>query len=215
MGKGKIALLCALPCAFCLLAALVSTGVFLPAEQAVYSMAAKTISSGMTLVMRIVTEVGSTLPVILICLGLLLLPSVRWRAGIPAVAGICISVICNQILKYMFHRPRPTVLRLAPADGYSFPSGHSMNNATLYVILALLLVPLLGRLWQRALAFSGFLLPPFLVGVSRIYLGVHFFGDVLCGWLLGIWFALIASIVWRKYGEKFHVWLCRRTKRQT
>lgn len=215
MRKSHRVLLCALPSVFCLLAVLVSTGTFLPAEQAVYSVMAGTISPGMTVAMRVITELGSTLPVVLICLALLLVPSIRWKAGIPAVAGICVSVICNQVLKYLFHRPRPTVLRLAPADGYSFPSGHSMNNAALYIILALLLVPLLGKLWQRIAAFSAFLLPPFLVGVSRIYLGVHFFGDVLCGWLLGVWFALLACALWRKHGEKLRALWGRRAKRVT
>ncbi|MCI8360141.1 MAG: phosphatase PAP2 family protein [Clostridiales bacterium] len=200
MRRGRLTLICILPCAFCLLAVLVFTGAFLPVEQSVYSITAELISPGMTLVMRAVTELGSALPVILLCLLLLLIRKIRWRAGIPAVACVCASVICNQVLKYIFHRPRPTVLRLAPADGFSFPSGHSMNNAALYIALALLLVPLLSRLWQRILAFSGFMLPPFWVGVSRIYLGVHYFGDVLCGWLLGCWFALIAAALWKRYG---------------
>ena len=202
MSKRYAAFLYILPAAFLFFAVLVSTGAFLPAEQAVYQAVTRLISPGMTAVMRVITELGGAVPIIIICLVLILLPRTRWKLGLPAAGCVLLSVLCNQIIKYLVHRPRPTVLRLAPADGYSFPSGHSMNNAAFYIVLALLLLPLLRKARQKALTFVGLSLPPFLVGVSRIYLGVHFFGDVLCGWLLGVWIALLVCAFWRGRGER-------------
>ncbi len=95
-------------------------------------------------------------------------------------------------LKAFFHRTRPT-LQLATAHGYSFPSGHSFTAFVVYGLLAYLLwkrsIP---RAWQVAgsVVLGALIL---LVGFSRIYLGVHFFTDVVGGFLLGLGW-LVASI---------------------
>lgn len=205
MHKSERICIFALPAAAILLLVLMVTGVFGGVETAAYEAAASLHSPGMTAVMRVITELGGAIPVVLLCLALLIWPTARWRCGIPVSAAAVFSVICNQILKSLVQRARPDVLRLSPAEGYSFPSGHSMNNAVVYLLLLFLLWPFLQRTWQRAAAAVGFCLLPLLIGFSRVYLGVHYLGDVLFGWLLGAWIALLISVFWRRYGERFHV----------
>lgn len=208
----------ALPAAAALLSVLMATGIFDSVETAGYAAAASLQSPGMTAFMRVVTELGGAIPVILFCLVLLLWPAARWRCGVPVAAAAILSVVCNQIIKNLVQRARPEVPRLSPAEGFSFPSGHAMNNAVVYLLLLFLLWPILQRIWQRVTASIGFCLLPLLIGFSRVYLGVHYLGDVLFGWLLGAWIAVLISMFWRRYGERIHgymrgVWQ-RRVKKQ-
>lgn len=186
------------PILFGLLALAIGADVFLPVETAVYGWISGWASPGMTTFFRAVTELGGTIPVTAACLILLLLPRTR-KIGCSVSAAAILSVIFNQVLKFLFQRERPLVEHLSPAEGFSFPSGHSMNNAAVYCMLLLLLLPLADRVWQKCLLTAGCLLPPVLIGVSRIYLGVHFLGDVLCGWLLGAWIAgVVYLFLWKK-----------------
>lgn len=198
MGKRIVASLILPPAAFGVLAVFVCLQWFAPVETAVYRWISGFSGDGMTVFMRVITELGGAVPVIVFCLALLLCKRTRLSVGLPISAAALISVLCNQILKNLFQRPRPLVPRFSPADGFSFPSGHSMNNAAFYCMLFLLLLPLVARLWQKALLAVGCILPPLLIGISRIYLGVHFFGDVLGGWLLGIWIACVTYALWTR-----------------
>ncbi|HIZ83381.1 MAG TPA: phosphatase PAP2 family protein [Firmicutes bacterium] len=204
MHKSERICMIALPVAAVLLLALMVTGVFGGVETAAYGFAASLHSPAMTAFMRVITELGGAIPVILLCLVLLIWPAARWRCGIPVSAAALLSVVLNQILKQLVQRARPDVLRLSPAEGYSFPSGHSMNNAVVYLLLLFLLWPILQKAWQRAAAAIGFCLLPLLVGFSRMYLGVHYLGDILFGWLLGAWIAVLISVLWRRCGERIH-----------
>lgn len=97
-----------------------------------------------------------------------------------------------ELTKAFFQRPRPLGIPLVLASGYSFPSGHALITVVFFGLLfALLAKKLPFSLFQkRLLAFflSIFL---FLIGLSRIYLGVHYLSDVLFGWGMGVlWFFL-------------------------
>ncbi|MFW6323875.1 MAG: phosphatase PAP2 family protein [Desulfovibrionales bacterium] len=97
-------------------------------------------------------------------------------------------------LKYFFARERPDEsLRLVLIDSFSFPSGHAMMSAIVYLTLAAMLARIQSdRRTRSFIIIVGFILT-FAVGVSRIYLGVHYPTDVLGGWSMGIaW----ASIWW-------------------
>ncbi|MGE5604843.1 MAG: phosphatase PAP2 family protein [Bacteroidota bacterium] len=96
------------------------------------------------------------------------------------------GVIMMQILKMIFGRERPPRPWLGMADGFSFPSGHSLMAALFYGFL-LLVVVRSGKVWpwrKWLIAALGCL--PILVGFSRVYLGVHYASDVLAGWAAGI-----------------------------
>jgi membrane-associated phospholipid phosphatase len=101
--------------------------------------------------------------------------------GVSLVGGF----ILNEILKWAFHRQRPNISRLVEATGYSFPSGHSMTSFAFYGFLAYIFWINLDNKLLRLLV-TGFLgLLIFLIGLSRIYLGVHYASDVIGGFVAG------------------------------
>lgn len=102
------------------------------------------------------------------------------------------GVLIMQVLKMIFGRERPPRPWLGTADGFSFPSGHSLMTALFYGFL-LFMVVRSGKLWPGRKWLIGVLGSlPILVGFSRVYLGVHYPSDVLAGWaagtaLIGVW----------------------------
>lgn len=109
---------------------------------------------------------------------------------IAAVGGGVIDLL----LKGFFMRPRPDIIiRLTEVSSYSFPSGHSMMSAVIYLSLAAILVRSVAETKLRIYILSVALLLTLIIGLSRIYLGVHYPTDVLGGWFAGLsW----ASVCW-------------------
>ena len=108
----------------------------------------------------------------------------------------------NWILKHVVQRPRPTFKHLVYADGYSFPSGHSVGSAALFgILIVLTLLIIKSRFWKTLLVIIWALFP-LMIGYTRIFLHVHFPSDVLGGWLEGITFVLIGySFLYHYYIE--------------
>lgn len=93
----------------------------------------------------------------------------------------------NTLLKYFYDRPRPNVVpHLTEVNSASFPSGHSMLSAIIYLTLAVLVARLLQRRTLRIYVIAVSLLLVGLIGLTRIYLGVHYPTDVLAGWTAGL-----------------------------
>jgi membrane-associated phospholipid phosphatase len=115
----------------------------------------------------------------------------RGRWGI--VGGLIITTIgaqlLNDVLKELFHRTRPAPVALAiPAQAFSFPSGHAMVSAAFYFFLAYLGWRVLDG-WRRWVWAGSLLLLVLLIGLSRLYLGVHYLTDVVAGYLAGLLWA--------------------------
>jgi|GEM_PF-77908 len=111
------------------------------------------------------------------------------RGGVRLTVILLFSLFLNGLLKDAFALPRPSHPELHPltaAEGYGFPSGHAQGTATLWVGLFLLH----PRLLTGVLAVTL----PLLVGISRLYLGVHYPADVLGGWLIGSLWAGLAHL---------------------
>ena len=118
---------------------------------------------------------------ILISLGLL--AARRWREAAFAIVAFAGSALLNLATKQFFQRQRPELWdSIAPEHTFSFPSGHAMGSMTLAAVVVLLAWHTRWRGWvlAAALLFTG------LVGVSRLYLGVHYPSDVLAGWAAGL-----------------------------
>lgn len=113
-------------------------------------------------------------------------------------ASVASGTLFSLILKSLFERPRPDLVpHAAYVSTSSFPSGHSMLSAVTYLTLA----ALLARSHQRKRLKTYFLLLAalltFLVGVSRVYLGVHWPTDVLAGWTAGASWAILCWLIAR------------------
>lgn len=117
------------------------------------------------------------------------------------VAVVTGSGLLNLLLKIIFHRARPTSNRLIEVNGYSFPSGHSMAAFTLYGILSFLLWKHISSYRGRSLLIIGSTLMIALIGISRIYLGVHYPSDVLGGFLASGTWLLLSIWVYQKYQD--------------
>jgi membrane-associated phospholipid phosphatase len=103
------------------------------------------------------------------------------------------GAILDSILKYTIHRTRPAyALALLHGTSFSFPSGHAMGSLIGYGFLAYATVLTGKRIgWHKRMVFTLAALLTFLIGVSRVYIGVHFPSDVAGGWAAGLaWLAI-------------------------
>ena len=157
-----------------------------------------------TAAMRAVTMVGG--PILLPLLALAGAGLLRWRTrSWEPVVIIALTAVGSGVItlagKHLVGRARPAAeYALAGESGYSFPSGHSLNSMAILGILAVLTARA-ARTWARRVWVSAVaVLAVALIGLSRLYLGVHWLTDVLAAWLLGgIWLTAVLG-VWHYFG---------------
>lgn len=125
-------------------------------------------------------------------LGAALTAFARRRELLIAVAVLLGGAVLHLLLKAAIQRPRPAGAWLAAAHGYSFPSGHTVGAVLFYGLLAYLGARMAGRDGTGRYVYMALGVAIVLaVGTSRVYLGVHFFSDVLGGWVVGaFWLSL-------------------------
>lgn len=117
------------------------------------------------------------------------------RPGMCCAVNLVLVVVINQVLKFIIQRPRPDGFRLATASGFSFPSGHSMVAMAFFGLLAWFVWEYEQDRRLRRLYATGFALVIVMIGVSRIYLGVHYASDVLGGFCLSMaWLAVYTRV---------------------
>lgn len=114
------------------------------------------------------------------------------RAEALLLAGSLIGAsTLNALLKLVLQRPRPDIVpHLAQVSSASFPSGHAMTAAAVYLTLGVMLAQAQPSRWARAYLLGFATLLVLLIGCSRVYLGVHWPSDVLAGWCFGSSWAL-------------------------
>lgn len=125
----------------------------------------------------------------------------QWRrAAIWLVVTLAGALVLDLILKFAFHRPRPIPFIGPIPRTYSFPSGHSLFSFCFYGVLAGLLAGRVRSMPARVLIWLVAALLVLAIGLSRIYLGVHYPSDVIAGYLAGtIWAAsMVALDRWRR-----------------
>lgn len=151
-------------------------------------------SSRVTGCMTVITHLGSAAVTIAIALSLLLYTHAynpKFLAE-ARVLALCLSGswLTNEALKAFFQRARPDAPALVTATGYSFPSGHAMISFAFYGLLGYLLWQYGRRRpgWAIRLGALVAWLLAITIGISRIYLGVHFPSDVIAGYVAGgVW----------------------------
>lgn len=140
-----------------------------------------------TFVMDLVTTVGRPLVLggIAVALGLLLMLFRRSYDAIPALLGVAGGAFLVLPIKEVVHRLRPE-MRLTTVSGFSFPSDHATVAVLFFGLLLVLLLPVSSSRLVRWVLWGCSLFGCVLISFTRIYLGVHWFSDVLGGWLLGL-----------------------------
>lgn len=114
--------------------------------------------------------------------------------------GIGGAIVLNETLKIYFHRARPNVpWAIGDEHTFSFPSGHSLFSCVLYGMIAYLLLARHTPLFPRALSAALAVAMPLAIGLSRIYLGMHFPTDVLAGYITGICWLVITILIDRRW----------------
>jgi undecaprenyl-diphosphatase len=152
------------------------------------------------------TALGDSLTLFIIGLALASYLLVRHRplgAFLTMIALVGLPI--NMALKEWVGRPRPSadlVSVLAPTIGLSFPSGHAMASTTLYGYLAVLCWLHVGSRKTRLAATLSFAATAVMVSVSRIYLGAHWFSDVIGGWTAGLFLLVIIVEVYKHWGKR-------------
>jgi undecaprenyl-diphosphatase len=137
--------------------------------------------------------------VVLAVAGFLLLQT-RYRTAL-FVAGAWLSgELVNTAMKHAFNRPRPTIVpHLREAFSSSFPSGHAMESAIVYLTLGTILMRVAERRITKLYCLGIAIMLTVLVGVSRVYLGVHYPTDVIGGWTIGFAWASICWLVEERF----------------
>lgn len=114
--------------------------------------------------------------------------------GAALAGGLIGGIFLSETLKAVFERTRPPeAYRAAEALNHSFPSGHALLSTVVYLTLGVMLARSVSRKRLRAYILGVAMLLALLVGVSRVYLGVHWATDVLAGWCVG---AMWAAVCW-------------------
>lgn len=126
----------------------------------------------------------------------------RLREGLFAGVAVIGSALLNLATKQVFARDRPSLWEsIAPEDNFSFPSGHAMGSATVAWVLVLLAWHTRWR-WPVALSTGAFMV---FVGLSRVYLGVHYPSDILAGWAAAsVWTVSTYFLVFRNGFRPWH-----------
>lgn len=148
------------------------------------------ISNSLTPVMRLITQFGGTILMIVWALASLVLIKNK-RIAISVVSNLVLIALLNNILKLIVRRARPTGFRLIAETGYSFPSGHSMVSMAFYGYLTYLIYKNVRNKKLRWTLITCFSLLILIIGMSRIYLGVHYTSDVFAGFLFSLGYLVI------------------------
>lgn len=156
------------------------------------------ISDFVTPIAKFITNLGGA--IFLVCIAVILFATIKnKKMGASIVINLCIITILNQLLKQILQRPRPEEFRIINESGYSFPSGHSMISMAFYGYLIYLIQENIKNKYIKwALSiFLGLLIVS--IGISRIYLGVHYTSDVLAGFLISISYLVVYISITNKY----------------
>lgn len=155
-------------------------------------------SEPMTHVAKVVTNFGGEY--CLICLSILLLIVIKnKKIGISIPLNLGLSALLNITLKQILQRPRPIEYRVIDESGYSLPSGHSMVSMAFYGYLIYFIYK---HIENKYIKWSLIILLSILImsiGISRIYLGVHYTSDVIAGFLIALSYLIIYINVAKTY----------------
>lgn len=167
-----------------------------------YNFISKYLISDLTLpIAKFITNFGGVVGLIIIAIivSSILIIKKHKLMGILVLLNLAISGALNQVLKRIIQRPRPTEYRLIEENGYSFPSGHSMVSAAFYGFFIYLIFKNVKNKYIKWISIVALSVLIILIGISRIFLGVHYTSDVMAGIIISISYLVIFTSIVNDY----------------
>lgn len=182
-----------LSCIFIIWTILVITNNLTLFDDKIYQFIISFQNDTLTNIMKVITSLANPLTIVSLCLISLLSLIWKYKASIYLIIVTIITTLFNFLTKNIVLRTRPDHLRLIEETGYSFPSGHAMGSIAFYGFIIFLLSK--SKINKNLKIFLSVIigLTIFLIGISRIYVDVHYPSDIIGGFLLG-YIILISSI---------------------
>ena len=170
-------------------------------DQSIYNFFYNFSSSQATVIFLIITFLASKEFIILMCLIFILISLIKrkYQTSFLIILNIVISLLLNQTFKAIISRERPFELMIVNESGYSFPSGHSMTALIFYgYFIYLTWESNLKKISKILITILNIILI-LLVGISRIYLGVHYLTDVIGAYFLGLFYLILYINITNNY----------------
>lgn len=146
-------------------------------------------------ILKVVTHLGGVAFIVLLgVLCFMFCKKNRWFITFDLVG----CTVINQTIKHIVRRPRPNVLRLVSESGYSFPSGHSMISVAFYGLVIYFVYKNINNKYLKWALISLLSLLILTIGFSRIYVGVHYFTDVVGGFSLALAYLIVYIYIYNK-----------------
>lgn len=200
MNKRTI-LIALLTILFVILTFLTKTDLLTNFDYSIYNLVVMNMNDNLTNIFNSITFLGSGISIASICVLSLIISFYLKKRNIGLIIAGCVTFnsLFSEFLKMIIQRPRPEILQLATESSYSFPSSHTLASVSLCGILLYFVLKSNLDKNLRIILSAVLILLPILIGISRIYLGVHNASDVLGGVLLAIILLLIEiSIIEKK-----------------
>lgn len=161
-------------------------------------------STHLDLFVEQVTALGNLVTLVVFSVGFAI--TLRFAMNVRDIGFIVAAIVGGRLLHMALRgivvRPRPmSIDTLFAIDSSSFPSGHAMMSVVVYPTFALLLAELIENSWARNIIIGGSFLLAAAVGISRVYLGVHYVTDVIAGWSAGLFWL---SACWEFRAQRLH-----------
>ena len=171
-------------------------------DNSIYNFIIKYKSSFLTSFFKFITFFASSLWFIIVIILIFVLNKDRKFNIVMTLYIICIALI-TFFMKGLFIRERPYELMIVEELGYSFPSGHSSLSISFYGLLSYLVYKSNYQKGKKIILISFLLILSLLIGISRIYLGVHYPSDVIAGFMVGIIYLMIFIYVYDVRKRRF------------
>ena len=162
----------------------------------VYNFISKNIMNDtLSSILKVVTHLGGVAFIVLLgVLCFMFCKKNRWFITFDLVG----CTVINQTIKHIVRRPRPNVLRLVEESGYSFPSGHSMISVAFYGLVIYFVYKNINNKYLKWALISLLSLLILTICFSRIYVGVHYFTDVVGGFFLALAYLIVYIYIYNK-----------------
>ena len=195
--KNKNILLISLIIFFIFITTLVISNKISFIDSSVYNFLISFKNDSLTNFFRFITKFSNVAFLVIFVLIVLLI--LRNKDAVFVIFNLIFLRLLNYVIKIIIKIDRPNILRLIKIGEYSFPSGHAMISMGVYGYLIYLIYKKIKNPYIKYLGIIILSLLIILIGISRIYLGVHYFSDVVAGYTLSLIYLIIFIRVRRKY----------------